>query len=181
MSKIYTKTGDEGNTSLLGGNRVPKNHPRVEAYGNIDELNSFIGLLRSNATEKHIIDSLINVQTHLYYMASLIACDSCKEQSKLTQITDADISFLEEEIDSMTKTLPELEAFIIPGGNAAISYAHITRCVCRRAERSVINLSEKTYIDNIIIIYLNRLSDYFFTLARKLTAISGIEEMKYKS
>ncbi len=180
MSKIYTKTGDEGNTSLLGGNRVSKNHPRVEAYGNIDELNSFIGLLRSEIEDEYLTNALINVQTHLYYIGSLVACDSCKEQSKLTQITDSDISFLEKEIDSMTKTLPELEAFIIPGGNRAIANAHIARCVCRRAERSIINLAEKTHIDNLIITYLNRMSNYFFTLARKLAAISGIEEIKYK-
>ena len=188
MDKIYTKTGDKGETSLLGGNRVPKFHPRVEAYGDIDELNSFIGFLRSqldltkeikSEQRTTINDILINIQHHLYYLGSLIACDSCKEQQKLTQINESDITYLENEIDKIVKELPELKAFIIPAGNAAISACHICRTVCRRAERAVIQLSSRTFIDELIIIYLNRLSDYLFTLARKITKESGIEEQKY--
>jgi cob(I)alamin adenosyltransferase len=180
MNKIYTKTGDTGETSLLGGKRVPKYHPRVEAYGNVDELNSFIGLLRCYVEDKELNEVLVNVQQHLYYIGSLVACDSCKEQEKLKQLSNDDILFLEQQIDKLTQQLPELKDFIMPGGNPAVSYAHVCRCVCRRAERAVIQLADSTYIDKLIIIYLNRLSDYLFTLARKLTYDSGLQEIKYK-
>ncbi len=179
-NKIYTKTGDAGETSLLGGKRVPKYHPRVEAYGNVDELNSFIGLLKCYTDDKDLGEVLINIQHHLYFIGSLVACDSCKEQEKLTQINNNDIVYLEEQIDKITQKLPELTAFIIPGGNKAVSYAHVCRSICRRAERALIELSAKTHIDNLIIIYLNRLSDYLFTLARKLTYDAGLQETKYK-
>ena len=179
-NKIYTKTGDLGETSLLGGKRVPKYHPRVEAYGNIDELNSFIGLLRCYIEDKELDDVLINVQQHLYYIGSLVACDSCSEQEKLKQINNDDILFLEQQIDILTQQLPELKDFIIPEGSRSVAYAHVNRSICRRAERSLIELSAKTYIDNLIIIYINRLSDYLFTLARRLAKDSGSPELKYK-
>jgi cob(I)alamin adenosyltransferase len=179
--KIYTKTGDTGETSLLGGRRVPKHHPRVEAYGNIDELNSYIGLIRSRIEDKDLAKLLINIQLNLYKMASLIACDSCKEQAKLKQINDEDINILEKEIDKITQSLPVLDAFIIPGGNELVAFTHITRTVCRRAERSVTQLSEKTHVDDQIIIYLNRLSDYMFTLSRKFSDDAGLDDLKYIS
>lgn len=178
--KIYTKTGDKGETSLLGGKRVPKYHPRVEAYGNVDELNSHIGFLRSLEVGKEIEEILLDIQHHLYYTGSLVACESCKEQEKLTKIEEKDITYLEKLIDKFTTELSELKDFIIPGGSTAVASAHICRTVCRRAERLVIELSVKTYIDELIIKYLNRLSDFLFVLSRKLTKDSGLQEMKYK-
>ena len=178
--KIYTKSGDKGETSLLGGKRVSKSHPRVEAYGNIDELNSLIGLIRSMTDDKQVTDILLKVQNNLYHIGSLVACDSCKQQDKLIHVNEADIEYLEKEIDNITNTLPALTAFIIPGGNQLVSFTHLSRCVCRRAERSVIALSERSSVENQIIIYLNRLSDYLFTLTRKLTKDAGLEEEKYK-
>jgi cob(I)alamin adenosyltransferase len=180
-NRIYTKTGDTGETSLLGGRRVPKHHPRVEAYGNIDELNSYIGLIKCKINDNSIAKLMMNIQLNLYKMASLIACDSCKEQAKLKQISEVDIRTLELEIDKITQSLPVLDAFIIPGGNELISFTHITRTVCRRAERSVTQLSEKTFVDDQIIIYLNRLSDYLFTLSRKFADDAGLDDLKYTS
>lgn len=179
-NKIYTKTGDKGETSLLGGKRVPKYHPRVEAYGNVDELNSNIGFLRSQVNDKEVDIELDAIQHRLYFIGSLVACDSCKEQERLTKIDEEDINILEKLIDTYTSSLPELNSFIMPSGTAAIAVSHICRTVCRRAERSVILLAEKTYIDNLIIKYLNRLSDFLFVLSRKITSDSGLEEVKYK-
>jgi cob(I)alamin adenosyltransferase len=174
--KIYTKTGDKGQTSLIGGTRVPKHHIRIEAYGTIDELNSWIGLLRDQQINEKSIKALLEIQDRLFTIGSLLAADPEKSRMKLPSIDSDDITFLESEIDEMNATIPELKSFILPGGHPVVSYCHITRCVCRRAERLVVHLNEESTIDDKIIIYINRLSDYLFTLARFLAnRISAVE------
>lgn len=167
--KIYTKTGDKGDTSLLGGTRVPKFHPRIEAYGTIDELNSFIGLIRDQEIVPHYREVLIEIQDRLFTIESQIARDPDIQLSRpLPEIHPEDIALLEQEIDTMNESLPELDRFILPGGHPVVSYCHIARCVCRRAERNTIRLSQAQAVDNINIMYLNRLSDYLFVLSRKM-------------
>jgi cob(I)alamin adenosyltransferase len=165
--KIYTKGGDMGETSLLGGTRVAKSHDRVEAYGTIDELNSFIGLLRDREIDPHYRDVLIRVQECLFIAEALVARDPDKQTRELPALCDDDITMLEKEIDIMNGELPPLTSFILPGGHVIVSECHIARTVCRRAERSLIRLSIVSSVDNIIIRFLNRLSDYLFVLARK--------------
>jgi len=179
--KIYTKTGDDGKTSLIGGERVQKNHPRIEAYGTVDELNSFIGILRAQEIDTHSKDFLINIQNNLFTICSLLAADSEKTEKKLPQINQEDVSNLEKEIDVMNEKLPEIHSFVLPGGNQIVSYSHIARTVCRRAERTIIKLSEEMPVNNIIIKYLNRLSDFLFVLARKFANDFNVNEVFYKS
>ncbi len=179
--KIYTKTGDDGKTSLIGGERVQKNHPRIEAYGTVDELNSFIGILRAQEIDAHSKDFLINIQNNLFTICSLLAADSEKTEKKLPQINQEDVSSLEKEIDEMNDKLPEIHSFVLPGGNQVVSYSHIARTICRRAERTIIKLSEEMPVNNIIIKYLNRLSDFLFVLARKFANDLNVDEAFYKS
>jgi cob(I)alamin adenosyltransferase len=175
--KIYTKTGDEGTTSLLGGTRVPKFHPRIEAYGTIDELNAYLGLLRDHEIPAHYKEVLLEIQERLFTVESQIAMDPDVQLSRpLPEIHTADISLLEKEIDTMNETLPELKQFILPGGHPIVSYCHIARCVCRRAERNTIRLSQAQQVDQVNIMYLNRLSDYLFVLSRKLAQEYGAPE-----
>ena len=164
--KIYTKTGDQGLTSLIGGTRVPKHHLRIEAYGTVDELNSWIGLIRDQQIDDHSITVLLEIQDRLFTMGSLLAADPEKSKMKLPELSKADVEFLEGEIDKMDAHLPELKSFILPGGNAVVSYIHIARCVCRRCERIATHLAEESPVNENIVIYLNRLSDYLFTLSR---------------
>lgn len=166
--KIYTKTGDKGETSLIGGTRVPKSHLRIEAYGTIDELNSWIGLIRDQQINDLSIKALLEIQDRLFTIGSLLAADPEKSKMKLPEIIDVDITFLEKQIDVMNETIPELKSFILPGGHTTVSYCHIARCVCRRAERLIVHLNEENPVEGKIIIYINRLSDYLFTLARFL-------------
>lgn len=180
--KIYTKTGDDGTTSLIGGSRVSKFHPRIEAYGTVDELNSFIGLVRDTCENKHTIDSLIEIQHKLFTIGSILAVepDKNKHTYKYTQageINTQDIYFMETEIDNMNAILPELKNFILPGGNPIVSYCHIARTICRRAERNVISLAHDHDVDQTIIQYLNRLSDYLFVLARYLGHLKNSSEI----
>ncbi len=165
--KIYTKSGDKGKTSLLSGNRVSKNHARIEAYGSVDELSSFIGYLRAYKMDENSKAVLFEVQKVLFSMASLLALDENKWNLKLDNIKISDIKLLEQEIDAMNENLPKLTKFIIPGGSKIIGLTHVCRTVCRRCERLVVGLQENEEIDNNIVQYLNRLSDYFFVLARK--------------
>jgi cob(I)alamin adenosyltransferase len=165
--KIYTKGGDRGETSLLGGTRVAKSHERVEAYGNLDELNSFIGLIRDQEIDPHYRDVLIRIQENLFVAEALVAKDPDTPLRDLPVITEDDILTLEHEIDAMNEQLPPLTSFILPGGHTIVSYCHIARTVCRRAERSLIRLSRNSQVDHIIIQLINRLSDYLFVLARK--------------
>lgn len=167
--KIYTKTGDTGETSLFGGKRVPKDDLRIEAYGTADEVNSWIGLIRDQDIEQMHRDILIEIQDRLFTIGSHLAADPTKKNLKLPPISDVDISKLEGAMDDMDEELPEMRSFVLPGGHPVVSYCHLARCVCRRCERSVIRLGHNEEVDPIIIRYLNRLSDYLFVLGRKLT------------
>ncbi len=174
--KIYTKGGDKGETSLLGGTRVLKSHERVEAYGNIDELNSFIGLIRDQAIDPHYRDVLIRIQESLFVAEALVARDPEKQSRTLPELRQEDITLLENEIDRMNEALPPLQNFLLPGGHTIVSYCHVARTVCRRAERSLIRLNVTSPVEDIIIRLLNRLSDYLFVLARKTGMDAGAEE-----
>ncbi len=165
--KVYTKTGDAGQTSLVGGKRVKKNHERIMVYGTVDEINVNVGALRDKLDNKNFIDVLIKIQNDLFVLGSLLAYDGSKEV-KLPSLTKKNIDFLEEQIDIMDKDLPELRNFILPGGHPAVSQCHICRVVCRRAERLLVDLMENTDVDLTYVKYLNRLSDYFFVLSRSL-------------
>lgn len=166
--KIYTKTGDKGKTSLIGGTRVSKHHIRIESYGTIDELNSYIGLIRDQQIGQPEQETLKEIQDRLFTIGSSLASDPQKSKMKIPDLKLTDIELLEREIDRMQEILPQLRHFILPGGNNTISFCHISRCVCRRAERIVVHLQEESQVDEKVSIYLNRLSDYLFTLARKI-------------
>lgn len=178
--KIYTKTGDKGQTSLLGGTRVPKHHIRIEAYGTVDEFNSWIGLLRDSVTDEHVKAVLIDTQDRLFTIGSSLASDPEKSKVKIPHLSEDDIAMLEKEIDTMDSVLPEMKSFVLPGGHETVSRCHIARCVCRRAERRVNHLAEVDKVDEIIVRYLNRLSDYLFMLARKLTQDLKATEVPWK-
>jgi cob(I)alamin adenosyltransferase len=166
--KIYTKTGDKGFTSLIGGTRVPKHNIRIESYGTVDELNSWIGLIRDQEIGADHKEILKQIQETLFVIGSHLAADPERSKMKLPDLTMAEVELLETTIDKMNEQLPELTHFILPGGNTVVSYCHLARCVCRRAERAVTYLAESSTVDELIIIYLNRLSDYLFVLGRKL-------------
>ena len=167
--KIYTKTGDKGETSLIGGTRVPKYHPRIEAYGTLDELNSFIGLVRDHNISTELKITLLEIQDRLFTIESQLAHDPETRLSKpLPKVHESDIHALELAIDQMNKELDPLSSFLLPGGHIIVSYCHVARCVCRRAERITIQLSADHPVNPLNIKYLNRLSDYLFVLARKL-------------
>jgi cob(I)alamin adenosyltransferase len=166
--KVYTKTGDKGQTSLIGGTRLPKQHIRIEAYGTVDELNSWIGLLRDQAIDERNIKTLLEVQDRLFTIGSLLAADPEKNKMKLPDIKEGDILLLEKEIDAMEETLPVMKSFVLPGGHTIVSYCHLARCVCRRGERAVLRVAENEKVDELVYKYLNRLSDYLFVLSRKL-------------
>ena len=174
--KIYTKGGDKGETSLLGGTRVSKGHKRVEAYGTIDELNSFLGLLRDHPIGEHYQQVLLRIQENLFIAEALVAADPDLKHNSLPDLKEEEILFLETEIDEMNISLKEISHFILPGGYAPSSLCHIARTICRRAERAVIRLSKTHPADEIIIKYLNRLSDYLFVLARKTGKDAGANE-----
>ncbi len=180
--KIYTRTGDKGQTSLIGGTRVPKFHPRIEAYGTIDELNSYIGLIRDQEIDQHFRDVLLEIQDRLFTAESIIALDpEAKTPVKLPALAESDITFLEKEIDLMNEVLPELKSFILPGGHPIVSYCHIARCICRRAERHTIRLSQAQPVEEKVIQYLNRLSDFLFVLARRLGKDLGAIESPWNA
>jgi len=176
--KIYTKKGDGGKTSLAGGTIVTKYHIRIEAYGTLDELNSFIGLIRDHDIGKSRKDSLLIIQKDIFIIESMIAKEKPVNKD-FPVITPKDIVFLEDEIDLMNNNLPELTSFILPGGHPLISFCHIARTVCRRAERLIVRLSDNETTDPQIIHYVNRLSDYLFVLARSLAKDLGVEENKW--
>jgi cob(I)alamin adenosyltransferase len=177
--KIYTKTGDKGQTSLIGGTRVPKHHLRIESYGTVDELNSYIGLIRDYALTEHQKWVLKEIQDRLFTIGSILASDPEKSRMKIPDLHLSDIEFLEKEIDDMNEVLPELRHFILPGGSNSVSFCHIARCVCRRAERICVHLSEESEVEEQVMVYLNRLSDYLFVLARKLCFDQQVEENKW--
>ncbi len=178
-TKIYTKTGDKGETSLFGGKRLPKSHMRIEAYGTVDELNSWIGLMRDlieNEEFKHLLKS---VQDRLFTLGSNLASDPDKDMIT-PDVFETDIEALEKAMDMMNENLPILKNFILPGGHTTVSFCHIARCVCRRAERQVVGLSLYEPVDDLIIRYLNRLSDYLFVLSRQLAKDLQVEEVIWK-
>ncbi len=177
--KIYTRTGDDGTTSLAGGHRVTKSHGRIEAYGTVDELISWIGLLRGLPVNSERAVILYSIQDKLMHSAAILSAGPEADVSRMQPPGTADIKELEDEIDHMQEQLPELKSFVLPGGNEAVSFTHISRCVCRRAERLVIGLIDKNKEDKDVIGYLNRLSDYLFVLARKTAQESGIEQSKW--
>ena len=184
--KIYTKTGDTGKTSLFGGTRVPKYHTRIEAYGTVDELNSYIGLIRDQKIDTHTSEILLKIQHELFTIGSMLATPpekqllkSGKERLTISKINDESIELLENEIDLMNKTLPEMTHFILPGGLTTVSFCHIARCICRRAERISTLLSDESSIEPKILVYLNRLSDFLFVLARKLTYDNNTKEIEW--
>jgi cob(I)alamin adenosyltransferase len=178
--KIYTKTGDSGTTSLLGGARVSKAHLRIDAYGTVDELNSFLGLLRDQPVNENRKDILKEIQDRLFTLGAELASEPGKENIVKPDLIDSDIQLLENEMDAMEGDLAPLKNFILPGGHPSISYAHIARTICRRAERICIALSEESPVAPIVIQYLNRLSDYFFMLGRKMAKELNIEEVKWE-
>ncbi len=178
--KIYTKTGDKGQTSLIGGTRVTKNHIRIEAYGTVDELNSWIGLLRDTVTDKNVNAILIEIQDRLFTIGSILATDPEKSKMKLPELHKEDIFKLEKEIDAIDAIVPPMKSFVLPGGHPIVSHCHIARCICRRAERCTIHLTEEFPVEEIVIQYLNRLSDYLFMLSRKLSHDLGAEEIPWK-
>jgi len=177
--KIYTKTGDKGKTSLFSGGRVNKSDLRIKAYGTTDELNSFIGMLRAYKIKESHKKTLLQIQNKLYNLGSIIAVKE-KTSFKIPELKQEDIKLLEKEIDKLNKTLPILKDFIIPGGNTQTSQCHICRSICRRAERELVELAINENIDNLLIKYLNRLSDYLFVLSRAISKESNAEEIIWK-
>jgi cob(I)alamin adenosyltransferase len=174
--KIYTKTGDKGLTSLIGGTRVAKYHLRIECYGTVDELNSYVGLVMCQGIDPHHQKILKEIQDRLFTVGASLAADPEKSKMKIPDLHESDILLLETEMDNMNEMLPELKHFVLPGGNTVVSYCHLARCVCRRAERLTVHLAAESFVDEKMTIYLNRLSDYLFVLARKLNADAGTAE-----
>ncbi|GAB5537949.1 MAG: cob(I)yrinic acid a,c-diamide adenosyltransferase [Salibacteraceae bacterium] len=177
--KIYTKKGDDGSTGLLGGTRLPKHHLRIESYGTLDELNSFIGALRDHQLNDTVKNELLHIQEDLFTLGSHLAADPEKNKMELPEISKDRIFTLEKHMDDMDAVLPEMKFFVLPGGHPAVSACHICRCVCRRAERLCVELSEHSEVPEILLSYLNRLSDYFFVLARQLTKDFKVEEIPW--
>jgi cob(I)alamin adenosyltransferase len=179
--KIYTKTGDKGTTSLIGGTKVLKSDLRIEAYGTVDELNSYVGLCRDLITDETSKKTLQEIQDRLFTIGSSLACDPEKEpKMKIPDLKEADVVFLEKEIDRMNESLSEMKNFILPGGHSTVSHLHIARCVCRRAERCCVRLQENDHAALLIIKYINRLSDHLFVLARYASHLLGVEEIPWK-
>ena len=184
--KIYTKTGDKGTTSLFGGTRVPKHHIRIDSYGTVDELNSYLGLLRDQDIDLNYKKILEGIQDNLFTVGAILATDpekailkSGKERLNIPKISSEDIEFLEKQIDEMNTALPPMTNFVLPGGHQTVSFCHIARCVCRRAERLASALHELEPFQIETLTYLNRLSDYLFVLARKLSKDLNAEEVKW--
>ena len=184
--KIYTKTGDDGTTGLFGGTRVSKHHIRINSYGTVDELNSWVGMLRDQGLEERDDQILLKIQNHLFTMGAMLATDpekaklkSGKDRLNIPLLLEGDVQMLEDEIDAMNKVLPPMTHFILPGGHPVVSTCHIARTVCRRAERMTSLLHEHEAVEEHILSYINRLSDYLFVLARKLSAQLNVDEIKW--
>lgn len=180
-SPVYTRTGDQGTTSLVGGTRVSKTHPRLEAYGTVDELNAQIGLLLTYVEDAADRAFLLDIQRKLFVIGARLATeeDPGHPVPPMLWVTDADVAALETAIDEADAQLPRMNAFILPGGGRGAAVAHVCRTQCRRAERRILGLSETTPIDSLLIKYINRLSDYLFVFSRKLNKIGGIDEIKW--
>ena len=178
--KIYTKTGDKGMTSLIGGVRVPKNSIRLESYGTVDELNSYLGMIRSYPVDPLVAGELVEIQSRLFDVGGYLATAPQADQVKIRlEIRESDIQKLEEAIDRMEAQVPPLKYFVLPGGNQLVSFCHIARTVCRRAERRILDLTGEAEVDELVVKYMNRLSDYLFMLSRKLSHDQQVEEKKW--
>jgi cob(I)alamin adenosyltransferase len=178
--KIYTKKGDQGTTGLIGGTRVLKSSMRIESYGTVDELNSYIGLVRDQIIKEELKIQLIEIQDRLFTIGSSLASDPEKSTMKIPDLNDEDVAALEKWMDEMNDTLPEMRSFILPGGHTTVSFCHIARCVCRRAERIIVDLSQHEFVAALVLTYLNRLSDYLFMLSRKISQDLGAVEQPWK-
>lgn len=181
--KIYTKTGDAGKTSLIGGTKVPKSNIRIESYGTVDELNSHIGMVADMCPDIALVPLLREIQDRLFTIGSALACDPDKEtKMKIPDLLESDVQLLEKEIDRMQEQLPEMKSFLLPGGHPAVSAIHIARCVCRRAERICVGMQQADMeISPLVIKYLNRLSDYLFVLSRHAAKFLNVEEIPWKA
>lgn len=184
--KVYTKTGDKGTTALFGGTRVPKHHIRIDSYGTVDELNSYIGLIRDQDIDPRSKEILIHIQDRLFTVGAVLATDpekmvlkNGKDRLNIPRVDEEDVILLETEMDKMNNDLPPMTHFVLPGGHTTVSYCHIARCVCRRAERLATALYESQPFDEHTLKYLNRLSDYLFVLARKLSNDLQADEIKW--
>lgn len=178
--KIYTKTGDKGTTALFGGKRVSKADLRIDTYGTVDELNSYVGLVRDQPVNQIRKNILVEIQDRLFTIGSILATEPGNTKVKIPSLVTEDITLLEKEIDLMDAALPPMKSFVLPGGHQSVSFCHIARTVCRRAERLTIALNEAEPVDELVIQYLNRLSDYLFMLSRKMSAELNAEEMPWK-
>lgn len=178
--KIYTKTGDQGHTSLIGGVRVPKSHLRIESYGTVDELNSYLGLIKDQLTLPKAKETLYEIQDRLFTIGAVLASDPEKSKMKVPDLHESDIELLEKEMDEMDAELPMLKNFVLPGGNVVASHCHVARCICRRAERIVVHLAGESEVPEIIMRYLNRLSDYLFMLSRYIVKETAGEEILWR-
>lgn len=178
--KIYTKTGDKGMTSLIGGKRVPKNSMRLEAYGTIDELNSCLGVVCAFVEDEQLANELVGIQSRLFDVGGNLATDPENKPAKgKLGVTDADVELLEKAIDRMIAEVPPVKYFVLPGGNQAVAFCHVARTVCRRAERRLLDLAENEEVDGCVLRYVNRLSDYLFALSRKMAHDAGVEERRW--
>lgn len=177
--KIYTKTGDKGQTSLIGGTRVSKYDLRIESYGTVDELNSYIGMIRDQDISAEKRELLKEIQDRLFTIGAALASDPEKSKMKIPDLHESDIELLEKEMDAMNEVLPALKHFILPGGDQSVSFCHIARCVCRRAERLAVQLKETSFVSDLVVIYLNRLSDYLFVLGRMIGHERNLPENKW--
>lgn len=178
--KIYTKTGDKGTTALFGGKRVSKADLRIDTYGTVDELNSYLGLVRDQEVNAQRKGILTEIQDRLFTIGSILATEPGNTKVKVPALSESDVTILENEIDAMEEKLPPMKSFVLPGGHPSVSFCHVARTVCRRAERLVIALNAQEKTDDLIIKYLNRLSDYLFVLSRKMTAELKAEETPWK-
>ncbi len=177
--KIYTKKGDTGKTGLIGGTRVPKNAVRIDAYGTVDELNSFLGVVRDYEIDEKYKAQIIEIQDRLFTIGSSLASDPEKSNMKIPDLKESDIETLENWMDEMNAELPEMRFFVLPGGHQAVSFCHVARCVCRRAERIIVELNDTEFVAPLVLSYMNRLSDYIFVLGRKITQDLGATEQAW--
>lgn len=178
--KIYTKKGDKGKTGLIGGTRVSKASLRIESYGTVDELNSWLGVIRDGEINSVYKEQLIEIQDRLFTVGSSLACDPEKSTMKIPDLLDEDVQLLEHWMDEMDQELEPMRSFILPGGNQTASFCHVARCVCRKAERNVVVLCENEFVAELVLTYLNRLSDYLFVLARKIAKDQGVADHPWK-
>lgn len=178
--KIYTKKGDNGTTGLIGGTRILKSSLRIEAYGTIDELNSYIGLVRDQDIHESYKKQLIEIQDRLFTIGSSLAADPEKSTMKIPDLHSLDIELLEKWMDEMEEVLPEMKNFVLPGGHQTVSFCHVARCVCRRGERIIVDLNQHEFVAELVISYINRLSDYLFVLSRKITLDLGAVEQPWQ-